>query len=248
MRRRLLSALLALGTVLGVVASSPSPSGAQPVVLPDVDFGIGTCTQLTPHAVAVTGGTVRLDLRLVLDGVTRAQAAPAVRSMRKAYAPLGIRVVPTYDVVALRGNDAERLIEQAKARYGGKRPAGTDVVYVMTSEDIVISGPSGGQLVGLADCIGGIRTPRTAFAVGEAGDVTIGFVSEGSGKVLAHEVGHLLGGHHHYASIEGLLAADPAVLSLMGPAIDTDALRFSTLNGLMVRGHAQEYGDRPAGR
>lgn len=242
MLRRLLSLLTALGLALAaVLLSGPTPSGADPVVVPDIDGGLATCTQLSPHAVAVSGATVRLDLRILLDGVTRDHAERAVASMRKAYRPLGIGVAASYDVVELSGVDAQRLIEQAKRVYGGKRPAGVDVVYAMTSKDVTSTGATGGQLIGQADCIGGIRTARTAFAVGEIGRVSIPTTTEGTGKVMAHEVGHLLGGHHHYASAEGLLASDPAVLSLMGPAIDTDALRFSSLNGLMVRGHAQRY-------
>lgn len=244
MLRRLLSHSLVLGVALAAaLLTGPAPSGADPVVVPDVDGGLATCTQLTPHAVAVTSLPVRLDVRILLDGVTRAHAEQGVASMRKAYRPLGIAVAASYDVVDLTGVDAQRLIEQAKGVYGGRRPAGVDVVYAMTGKDITSSGPTGGQLIGQADCIGGIRTARTAFAVGEIGRVTIPTTREGTGKVMAHEIGHLLGAHHHYASAEGLLASDPAVMSLMGPAIDLDALRFSTLNGSMVRGHAQRYAD-----
>lgn len=242
MRRRLHSLLLALGVACaGALLVGSSPSGADPVVVPDIDGGLATCTQLSPHAVAVTSVPVRLDVRVLLDGVTRDHAEQGVASMRRAYRPLGIAVAASYDVVDLTGVDVQRLIEQSKAVYGGKRPAGVDVVYTMTSKDITSTGPTGGQLIGQADCIGGVRRARTAFAVGEIGRVTIPTTSEGTGKVMAHEIGHLLGGHHHYASAEGLLASDPAVMSLMGPAIDLDALRFSTLNGLMVRGHAQRY-------
>ena len=58
---------------------------------------------------------------------------------------------------------------------------------------------------------------------------------------MAHEIGHLLGAHHHYTSPEGLLAPDPNLLDLMAPFLDLCSLRFSTLNSLMVKGHAQLY-------
>lgn len=242
MLRRLHPLLLTLALACaGALLAGPAPSGADPVVVPDIDGGLATCTQLSPHAVAVTTVPVRLDVRVLLDGVTRDHAEQGVASMRKAYRPLGIAVAASYDVVDLTGVDAQRLIEQAKAVHGGRRPAGVDVVYAMTSKDITSTAPTGGQLIGQADCIGGIRTARTAFAVGEIGRVTIPTTREGTGKVMAHEVGHLLGGHHHYAGAEGLLASDPVVMSLMGPAIDLDALRFSTLNAMVVRGHAQRY-------
>ena len=58
---------------------------------------------------------------------------------------------------------------------------------------------------------------------------------------MAHEIGHVLGAHHHYTSTEGLLADDPNLLDLMAPFLDLCSLRFSTLNSLMVKGHAQAY-------
>jgi hypothetical protein len=158
-----------------------------------------------------------------------------VESMRKAYGSLGIAVAPSYEKVRFRGRDAERLNRQAKKHYGGKRPRGTDVVYTLTSKNIT-AGAVGDDVAGLADCIGGVRYARRAFAVGE---VSKG--GEGTGKIMAHEVGHLLGGHHHYTSPEGLLAADPNLLDLMGPSLSLIGLRFSTLNSVMVKGHAQKY-------
>ena len=106
----------------------------------------------------------------------------------------------------------------------------------MTSKNITAAGALGDDVAGLADCIGGVRFPSRAFAVGE----TIA-PREGTGKTMAHEVGHLLGGHHHYTSPEGMLAADPNLLDLMGPSLSLISLRFSTLNSLMVKGHAQKY-------
>ena len=38
-----------------------------------------------------------------------------------------------------------------------------------------------------------------------------------------------------------MLAADPNLLDLMGPSLSLISLRFSTLNSLMVKGHAQKY-------
>lgn len=235
--------LLALGLVAAAFAATPAASQAEPVTLPDIDFGLTSCTQLTPHAVSVTSERVRLDLRILLDGARKREAKMAVASMRKAFGPLGISVAPTYERARLTGTDASKLIAQAKKKYGGKRPAGVDVVYVLTGKDIELTGPGAGDLVGFADCIGGIRYANHAFAIGEVGRVFDPTLDEGTGKTMAHEIGHLMGGHHHYSSAEGLLAPEPAPLSLMGNAIDVVALRFSTLNSLMVRGHAQKYAD-----
>jgi hypothetical protein len=231
--------LLAVVPMVAALALGPMPSQADPIVLPDPPIdpeGILSCTQLMPHAISLDSTRVRLDLRILLDGVRRAEARRAVRSMSKAYVPLNIAVAPSYQKVRFRGADADRLNTQAKRLYGGKRPRGIDVVYTMTRKDITAGGVYGDDVAGLADCIGGVRYAGRAFAVGE-----VSKDGEGTGKIMGHEVGHLLGAHHHYTSPEGLLAADPNLLDLMGPSLSLISLRFSTLNSLMVKGHAQRY-------
>ena len=239
---------LAAAVAMAVVATVGSGTGADarpdrsPIDFPDTDAVLGSCLQLAPHTIAVTDERVVLELRVVLDGVSRADAVAAVTGMRRAYGRLGITVAASYDALALSGRSADGLIAQARAAYGGRRPAGVHVVYVLTDEDIVNDSATGRQLAGLADCIGGIRYPARAFAVGEQGSVAAPGVRDGTAKTMAHEVGHLLGAHHHHTSPEGLLDADLAApLSLMGPAIDLIALRFSQAEALMVRGHAQRY-------
>lgn len=233
--------LLLAVPLIAVLAVGPAPSEADPVVLPDPLAPIDSdhllsCTQLVPHAVSLESTRVRLDLRILLDGVSRADADRSVRAMRTAYAPLAIRVVPTYERVSFKGRDAEKLTAQAKRLYHGKRPRGVDIVYTMTSKDITAAGVLGDNVAGLADCIGGVRYANHAFAVGEKFDSAVD-----TGKCMAHEVGHLLGGHHHYTSVEGLLGPEANVLDLMGPSLSLISLRFSTLNSLMVRAHAQRY-------
>ena len=244
MNRRLAAALAAL-TTAGAVALAPQPAIAEPIALPDVVGSVPidsddtlTCTELVPTVVSIDNAPVRLDLRILLDGVKRAEAKRAVVSMRKAYAPQRITVAPSYRKVRFSGNDADGLTRQAKALYGGKRPARTDVVYTMTSKNITSGGNNG--VAGLADCIGGIRFAKRAFAVGEVFGPGSG-LREGTGKTMAHEIGHLLGAHHHYTSPEGLLAADRNVLDLMAPYLDLCSLKLSTVNSLMVKGHAQQY-------
>ena len=76
-------------------------------------------------------------------------------------------MAPTYEKVSFNGRDAESSTEQAKRLYKGKRPRGVDIVYTMTSKDITAAGPLGDDVAGLADCIGGVRYAKHAFAVGE---------------------------------------------------------------------------------
>lgn len=227
------------------MALAPQPATADPIVLPDIlglvpidDDDILTCTQLVPHTISLDSSAVRLDVRILLDGVSRAEAERGVAAMRLAYSPLRIAVAPSYKKVSFKGTDADGLTRQAKKLYGGKTPRGVDIVYTMTNKDITSGGQDG--VAGLADCIGGVRFPARAFAVGEDFPSGSG-LSNGTGKVLAHEIGHLLGAHHHYTSPEGLLAAEPNLLDLMAPFLDFCSLRFSTVNSLMVRGHAQKY-------
>lgn len=250
MLKRLAAAMAALATTTAA-AFIASPAGADPIVIPDlIDDETLSCVELVPHAISIDAVPINLDVRILLDGVPLAEAQEAVKDMRLAYAPLNIAVVPTYQTVSFTGVDATLLNQQAKDLYGGRRPAGIDVVYTMTSKDITASGnPLGDNVAGLADCIGGVRFADRAFAVGETfvdgtGSL-LGLIPlplrDGTGKTMAHEIGHLMGGHHHYTSIEGITALDPNLLDLMGPVVDLISLRFSTVNGLMVRGHAQLY-------
>lgn len=240
-RIRLLVAL----PLVALLAMGPGPAEADPIVVPDVLAPIDSdhllaCTELVPHAVAISNKKVRMDLRVLLDGVGRKRAARAVGWMRRAYAPLGISVAPTYQRVSFKGRDADGLNRQAKKLYGGKRPRGIDVVYTITDKNITAAGLTGtsDSVAGLADCIGGVRFAKRAFAVGEVFDSPVD-----TGKCLAHEIGHLFGGHHHYTSPEGMLGPEANLLDLMGPSLGLISLRFSTVNALMVRAHAQLYAD-----
>jgi hypothetical protein len=64
-------------------------------------------------------------------------------------------------------------------------------------------------------------------------------------EVAAHELGHLMGAHHHYANcVEGNLTGEASDLSpctLMFNYIDLQSLNFSVLEGVTVRGHAVKY-------
>lgn len=171
------------------------------------------------------------------------------------YAPLGVDVRFHYELLMplvngqprQRTNDIDELILLAKQHYGGRRPAGIDAVYAVSDLDL------SGSVAGKADCIGGIRFAESAFAAGEIvlDEEPLSFLGvtmfqDISAKILAHEVGHLLGAHHHYANcVEGIPTETvPDALSLctlMINDIGLASLNFSTFNGVVVRGHAVDF-------
>jgi predicted Zn-dependent protease len=214
------------------------------------------CLEPVPAAAGVSGITddrkrVGLEVLVLLDGVTRSAAEAIVGRAAAAYALVDVELrAVDYDAVSFSGVEPAKLISLAKQHVGGRRPAGADLVYVMTDKDLAVQGSN--AVAGQADCIGGVRYASRAFAVGEAKypSIPVGpfrFLADVPAKVLAHELGHLMGGHHHYANcVEGALIGAAAVTeaspcSLMTNFVDFMSLRFSALEGAVVRGHARRY-------
>ena len=226
----------------------PGLAAAQVFDPPDIP----ACLELVPGAVSVADVPVTLHLRVLLDGVSAQRADEAVAAARAAYAPLRVGLSVSYDSVRLASGDAGVLIEEARRHYGGRRPSGAHAVYVLTGKDLYLTDETGQRdatVAGLADCIGGIAYADRAFAVGEAlpdDPFQLGVLAFGrnlAGKVLGHEVGHLLGGHHHYANCAQIAPQfGDAPCTLMINDIGLAGLDFSSLNGLIVRGHAQLAG------
>lgn len=204
-------------------------ANAQAFDLPDIP----ECLALIPGAIATDSTPVTLGLRMVLDGVSVEQAAEAIAIAQTSYTPLGITLSVSYDSASFSTNDGLALIEQVKQFYGGSRPAGTHLVYALTSKDLTGGTLNDSSLLGQADCIGGVSNPNNAFAVGE-------LHPDLGAATLAHELGHLLGAHHHYANCaEALIQGGNNLCTLMFMDAGLAALPFSALNGLVVRGHAQ---------
>ncbi len=242
MGKRFTTAVAAAAAMLTFAA----PSAAAPIEIGHIP----ECTELVPAAISLGGDPTQLEVRVLLDGVSTARGQQVLDTARASYAPLGITLSPTFQSVSFSGTDAESLIAQSKALFGGQRPAGTDIVYTLTSKDIVAAGSD--AVAGLADCIGGVAFPSHAFAVGEnfTNDETsllglLPIAGNLSAKVAAHEIGHLMGGHHHYANCaEGILSEldnEVSPCTLMFNDVGLASLNFATLNGLVVRGHAEAY-------
>ena len=213
------------------------------------------CLEAVPDVVGIpgvtdAGQTVSLDVAVLLDGVSVGDANQLMTTAAQSYAPLSVNLnVVSYTSVTFTGTEGADIIQQAKNHFGGVRPAGSDLVYVLTNKDITTDGDT--ALAGLADCIGGVRFAHHAFAVGEAVGIAEGVLGpfrvnvDAHPEVAAHEMGHLMGAHHHYANcVEGLLQGDPDDLSpctLMFNFVDFQSLNFGTLEGITVRGHAVKY-------
>ncbi len=210
---------------------------AAPIEIGDIP----ACTALTPAAISLDNTPVTLDVRVLLDGVAQPSAEQIMSRAADSFAPLGITMVSSYETVGFSGLDAAGLIDQAKSYYGGVRPDGIDIVYVLTDKDL-------NTLAGLADCIGGVKYADRAFAVGEAWEgqplnlLLYKLNTEKAAKTTAHEIGHLMGAHHHQANcVESLLNFGEVPCTLMFNFVDIQNTDFSLLNSVVVRGHGQLY-------
>lgn len=249
-----------------IVMPGSSYSGvAQPSRGAPVDV-VTECLELVPENVGLpvvdTGERVELSVMLLLDG-TDADAAKALMARAaESYRPLNIDLVlKKTKAVAYTTAVSDQLIAAAKATVGGKPPAGIDIVGVFTSKTMQGATADAGTVVGQADCIGGIRWDTTSFFVasdirdienpstgntGTLNSMGLNPNVDAASEVFAHEIGHLMGAHHHYANcVEGMLtsaaANDVSPCTLMFPAVNFASLNFAALEGAVVRGHAVNH-------
>lgn len=205
--------------------------------------------------------TAKNERQAAINAFGRKVARDYLAAGGQSYAEIGITLdYASFDVLRapdLRSGtraptmEGREAIDLARKQYGGSRPAGTDVVYVLSDRDLTSGGDS--SLAGLADCIGGIHHGTTAFATGELDrDPEIDLVVadayvEFSAKVAAHEVGHLLGAHHHYqacgpyAVTNYLDGHGIGGCTLMTNFVDFVTFPFSPTNQAVVRGHAEAH-------
>ena len=256
MRALRFGALLAVTVLTGM---GPVAAGARPVpAAVDVEED---CAERSPATYSTevaqgTAGHLDLDALFLLDGIRRADAERVVARAAESYAPLEITVVPRLRKLSFAGDaggasaPVDDLMAAAKQAVGGERPAGIDVVHVLTRKDIYLQ-PNDG-LNGMADCLGGVRYPSRAFSVSELFVVDEPGSERGDGHgamITAHEIGHLLGGHHEYANCaEG---PAPSVCTLMFPyylgnfgpglGVPVNSQTFGTLEAAVVRGYTEDF-------
>ncbi|HEV2755621.1 MAG TPA: zinc-dependent metalloprotease family protein [Actinomycetota bacterium] len=264
MRRTLLVAAVA-----SLVTGSLTQAGAR-IPRPPVPFDVeADCSAAPPAAHSVSGVTddgrvVAVEVAVLLDGVKKSRARQLMAKAAGAYAGVGIDLVAvSFDKLPLTAPPGERpsidaadAIRQAKAFFGGERPPGSDLVHLLTTKDLTLPN-YGAATAGAAECAGGVQWPDKAFSVTEDSGLDaysldapgLTNVMDSSAGTVAHELGHLLGGLHQYASCaEGADAADvtnrdPSPCTIMSDVVDVASLRFGTVESAVVRGYALRFAD-----
>lgn len=216
---------VAAATVVCLAIVAPGPSAVS--IASPAHSAPRDCFQATPAEFSLERSLVRADVLVFADRVSVDAARTVMEQAARAYADLGIELRSEIRAETFVGDTSEALHAEAKQRLGGTRPSGVAAVLVISRQ---LQGASS------ADCIGGIRFPENGFA-------TSRYV-EGSDRnaiIAAHELGHVFGAHHHYANCaEGLSVENGTWCTVMLPVYAT-ALRFSALNGAIVRGHAERF-------
>ena len=255
--RAALVGLLTLALLAGGPAALSRPSA--PLDRDAEDCAETLPVSYSPEILTGAGDEIALDVLVLTDGIDKATAERIVAQAAGSYAPLNVKLIPTFKNAQLTTPAAggtppttsvTELIQKTKDLLGGTRPTGIDVVYTVTAADLTT--PNGNSAAGYADCTGGVRYPTRAFAVGEGvrKPSSIGpfnFYVDDAGKIMAHEIGHLLGARHDYANcVEGIQLSDvttsqPTPCTLMTAQTDLMSTNFGSLEKVVVRGHAEDF-------
>ena len=249
-----------------VINPGSSYSGVAQATRKQPVDAVRECLEAVPEEVMLpvldSGQMVELSVLLLLDGTDAAVAKQVMARAAESYRPLNISLVlKGTKTVSYSTTVSDQLIAAAKASVGGKPPKGIDLVGVFTTKEMQAATGGAGTVVGQADCIGGVRWDDTSFFVvsdirnienpttgntGTLNSLGLNPNVDATAEVMAHEMGHLMGAHHHYSNcVEGnLTSAGPSDVSpctLMFPAVNFASLNFAALEGSTVRGHAVKH-------
>lgn len=240
---------------LGFALLLPSTVQARPLDPAGmIDVGAPNCTEIPPedNPASIVSGTdpLTLKVRFVFERGDRKLAKNYVATTVGAFDRIGVDLEPSFERIDVpedweedalsSGPDMREQIEHVRGHYGGRRPKQTDAVYYFSRY----------WAGGFADYIGGIRWADRAFAIGSTDYATEGIVPSPTvdeGVIAAHELGHLLGAHHHYsncaeAAPKGTLAGSPGACTTMSPFAATASTTFGLLEAAFIRHYVETYG------
>ena len=248
--------------IIGALAAAPAdaisrePAEARPESS-RVGFDRETeCNDLAPpqkvSAAHVTeDNIIEFDVHVLLDRVTIARGKVVFETVRDIYSEIDVDLrysLRRVDLVVDEEPHTYQMINSSRAYLGGAVPERAEAVYTLSGRDFA------GAEVGQASCVGGIEFPDEAFAVGrdygpnetDENELVAGLstLRDGSARVAAHEIGHLLGAHHHYASCtepEGMVEGHASPCSLMGPHLRLQNTHFGPFDGAVARGYAELF-------
>lgn len=254
MRRSVLLVAM-LAAAIGTPMAGSAESRDRAVV---TDVG-DACDPLVPAALApmLPGSPeLRLRVQLLVEGVPAGRVRAIERSMRDAYGQAGVKLfVSTRRIAGLKGEDALSLLDQIRPAHRARRD--TDATHLLTFRDLTYEGSK--NLVGLADCIGGIATPDRALSVSEVtpglDDANLVYeygagTGDAAANVATHELGHVLGARHEHADCaSGAAAPDPAEpvatpCSVMFLAAPTSGV-FGPVEKAVLRGYVSSFVPQP---
>ena len=201
------------------------------------------------------GRWVDYDVYVLVDGLTLARAQQVFTEAQASYDPVKVRLRPEFHPVTLPAyTDGSGVAIRDMATFGdrvrldfGLVPEGFDVVHILTTKEL-----SGN---GVVLCIGGVASKDYGFGLSEelAGKVPMITgnppnpvpywpYGDATGRVIAHELGHQMGGQHNLSNcIEGDRTTDPpSPCTLMDGSLGM-AKNFTIANAKVVRAHALAY-------
>ena len=236
---RVRSALTPLLAV--VLLASASTASAQ--TIDDLEKRMD-CSDFVPAATEPLPSSERIVVRVavVLHDIDLATARETLANAQRAYAPLNIQLEPTYLYAYVPEREVEAVFAKLKSLFGGKRPAWAHAVLLLSAEDFPPQTTGGIDPAGVADCVGGITKPEESFAIAEVSEND----NADEAEVVAHEVGHLFGAHHHYAncamgSREQGTYED--VCTTMFNDVLLQSLTFGPLEASTIRAYAESFVD-----
>ena len=196
------------------------------------------------------GAPLALAVRLVTAPADAAEVrSKVIPALIETYRRINVVMSISLDVMPLLNVDTYPY-EQVQRRYGGVRPAGIDVVHVVSDNF-----PGG-----FGNCIGGVAFAERAFSTGSLhyslqGTVAVPMVT--AAAIAAHEIGHLLGAQHpmgHCVEAAPQLATQPASdhsigpCTVMFPAAVGVSETFARLERATIRSYVRRFAGHPISR